>query len=117
LSFLLLLHPVVDVVVGAVFGSLGGTGSNGAFEITVVDATGENLHEGGQFVRRAKDAPRVIGTCVGGDGCTGASGLSEFVQIFPAAGTNVEGARFYADDGQPRCEVLSETDSGTLPEG
>ena len=38
-------------------GALLWTGSDGAFEIAVVDAGGEGLQEGGQFVRTTKNAP------------------------------------------------------------
>lgn len=85
----------MDIAVGGEFGALGGTGGDGALKIAVGDAAGEGTHELGQIRRWAKDAPRVIG----GDGCAGASGLDELIKILPAAGANMEGVRFFADDG------------------
>jgi len=101
-------HPVVDVVVGGEFGALGGTGGDGAFEIAVVDAGRESAHEPGQISRRAKDAPRIIGACIRGDGRAGASGLGKMIEILPAAGANMKGVRFFADDGK-------ETELGAEP--
>ena len=40
----------------------------------------------------------MIGTCIRGDGCAGASSLGKEVQILPAAGTNGVGVRFFVDD-------------------
>ena len=101
--FLLPLHhPVVDVVVGGEFGALSGTGGDGALKIAVVDAGGEGAHEAWQISRRTKDAQGVVGACIRGDGRAGASGMGELVEILPAAGANMKGVRFFADDGQPR---------------
>ncbi len=55
-------HPVVDVVVGCQFGALVKTGTDGAFEIAVVNTGRERLHEGGQLVHMANDAPRIVRT-------------------------------------------------------
>ena len=109
--FLLPLHhPVVDVVVGGEFGTLGGTGGDGAFKIAVVDAGGEFAHEPGQISRRTKDAPWVIGACIRGDGCAGACSLGELIEILTAAGANMKGVWFFADDGE-------ESELGAEPHG
>ena len=92
--------PMVDVVVGGEFWTLGGTGGDGGLKIAIVDAGGESAHEFGQIRRRAQDAPRVVGACKRCDECARASSLGELLQILPAAGTDVEGVRFFADDGE-----------------
>ena len=80
--------------------ALGGTGGDGAFKIAVVDAGGESTHELWQIRRRAKDAPRIIGTCIRGDGGARASILGELIKILSAAGKNTKHVRFFADDGE-----------------
>ena len=92
-------HPVVDVVVGGEFGALGGTGGDSRLKVPVVDAFTESVHELWQIRRRAKDAPRVIGACIRGDGRAGASSLGELIEILTAAGTNMKGVRVFADNG------------------
>ena len=101
-------HALVDVVVGGEFRALGGTGGDGGLKIAVGDAGADSAHELWQISRRAKDAPRVIGACIRGDGRAGASGLGELIEILPAAGTNMKGVRFFLDDGE-------ETELGAEP--
>lgn len=93
-------HPVVDVVVGGEFGMLGETGGDGTLEVAVVDAGTESAHELRQISRGTDDAPGVIGACIRGDGRACASSKSEFIQVLPAASANVEGVRFFANDGE-----------------
>ena len=101
IMFLLPLHhPVVDVVVGGEFGALSGTGGDSAFKIAVVDAGGDGAHELWQISRRTKDAPRVIGACIRGDGRARASRLGKLIEILTAAGANMKHVRFFADDGE-----------------
>ena len=93
-------HLVVDVVVGGEFGALSGTGGDGTLKVAVVDAGCESAHELRQISRRAQEAPRVIGAGIRGDGRAGASRLGELIEILTAAGTNMKGVRFFADDGK-----------------
>lgn len=100
LSLLPAEQPVVNIVVSRKFRMLGGTGGNGTLEVAVVDAVGEGTHESRQFGSRTKNAPRVIGTWVGGEGRACACGKSEILKILPATSTDVEGVRVLFDDGE-----------------
>ncbi len=82
-------------MVGVEFGVLGGVASDGGFEVVVGDAGGEQGEVGGV----AEDAPGVVGAGVGGYGFGQADGAGEGVEVFAAAGADVDFIRAFADDG------------------